>query len=70
MEMDYEMLVEWANGRIKMYLVADGDMRPIDYYQYSILPLRKLPKNARLTPDTRLAFILAEHQKAQKIVNS
>ena len=70
MDMTYDMLLDWADGKIMMYLVANGDVQPINYYEYSVMPLGKLPSGARLTPDKRFAFILAEHQNAQMLANS
>ena len=61
--MSYDDLLSWANGQTTMYLVADGEMKPIDYYTYSIMPLAQLPANARLTTDARLAYIISEYQR-------
>lgn len=65
--MSYDDLLDWANGQTTMYLVADGEMKPIDYYTYSIMPLDSLPTGARLTTSARLAYIISEHQRRRPL---
>lgn len=64
--MRYEDLLAWANGQTTMYLVSEGEMRPIDFYSYSLMPLADMPSDARLTTNPRLAYIISAAQKRKQ----
>lgn len=64
--MSYDELLDWANGQKVMFLVANGEMSPIDFYTYSLMPLGDLPRDARLTSDPRLAYIISAYQRTKQ----